>query len=93
VAAVDIKRAHDYSSKHRASIMSSKQCGCFYCLATFDPAHILDWVDDDQTALCPQCGIDAVIGTASGFPVVEEKFLRSMREYWFEEEVHPLPLP
>ena len=42
----------------------------------------LEWVDFDLTALCPYCGIDAVIGESAGYPLTEE-FLEKMRDYWF----------
>jgi hypothetical protein len=41
-----------------------------------------EWVDDETTLLCPFCGIDSVIGTASGYPITRE-FLAQMREHWF----------
>ena len=40
----------------------------------FKPADILEWTDDDQTALCPNCGIDSVIGDKSGYPVTDLDF-------------------
>jgi len=43
---------------------------------------ISEWIDDGQTALCPKCEIDSVIGTASGFPITHE-FLMRMHEHWF----------
>jgi hypothetical protein len=83
----DLKEAHKHSAIHRAEILASELCGCFYCRATFKPAEILDWVDEDKdgigtTALCPRCGIDSVIGSASGVPL-DDAFLRRMRKYWF----------
>ena len=42
----------------------------------------LEWVDFDLTALCPYCGIDAVIGESAGYPLTEE-LLKKMRDYWF----------
>ena len=33
-------------------------------------------------ALCPACGIDSVLGSASGFPVTPE-FLGRMNACWF----------
>jgi acetone carboxylase gamma subunit len=35
-----------------------------------------------QTALCPECGIDSVIGDASGYPITEA-FLGKMKTFWF----------
>jgi hypothetical protein len=78
----DVRDAHVHSSKHRAEISSSIICGCFYCEKTFQAREIVDWTDDGQTALCPKCGIDSVIGSASGFPVTQE-FLHQMCEHWF----------
>jgi hypothetical protein len=83
----DVKAAHTHSSNHRAEITASALCGCFYCCASFAAAEVLDWVDEDQTgvgqtALCPKCGIDSVIGDQSGFPISEE-FLANMKAHWF----------
>ncbi len=77
-----IRDAHQHSSKHRSEILKSDLCGCFYCEKTFEPSEIVDWIDDQQTALCPKCGIDSVIGSASGFPISKD-FLHEMCEYWF----------
>lgn len=78
--------AHKRSIFHRDEIEQSSDCGCFYCLEIFPPTEILDWVDQGdprgQTALCPKCGIDSVIGSASGFPI-EKNFLREMHRHWF----------
>jgi len=53
----------------------------------FPPTEITNWTDersaDQVTANCPYCGIDSVIGSASGFPITEE-FLKKMRTHWFE---------
>ena len=82
----DYFRAHEHSSNHREELSRSALCGCFYCLETFGPGEIAEWTDERDgvgtCALCPRCGIDAVIGSASGFPVNAE-FLRQMHERWF----------
>lgn len=77
-----VKSAHQFSSLHRRQVEASAVCGCFYCLSMFAPSEVTDWVDDDQTALCPRCNIDAVIGSASGVPLSED-FLSSMRVHLF----------
>jgi hypothetical protein len=76
------KIAHKHSSKHRSEIENSSVCGCFYCGKTFEPKEILDWIDDGNTALCPKCGIDSVIGSGSGL-VISKEFLDEMNGYWF----------
>lgn len=90
----DILDAHVKCSFHREEIARSAICGCFYCLRTFTPTEILDWVDDapetvvitrstGQTARCPHCGMDSVLGSESQFPISPE-FLLAMRQYWFQ---------
>lgn len=74
--------AHKHSSNHREELVASEVCGCFYCLGTFSPDRIVDWVDGNTTALCPLCGIDSVLGSASGFAISDE-FLGRMKAYWF----------
>ena len=78
----DVVVAHKHSSGHRQEIESSSTCGCFYCLAMFPPSSISDWCDEETTALCPQCGVDSVIGDASGFPVGDD-LLQRMKRHWF----------
>jgi hypothetical protein len=74
--------AHVHSSAHRAELAASTACGCFFCFRIFPFADIVRWTDTNQTALCPRCGIDAVLGDASGFPI-DDTFLRSMHRHWF----------
>ena len=78
----DLESAHKLSIHNRQQIAQSEICGCFYCLAVFSPSAIEEWVDDEDTPLCPRCGIDSVLGSASGFPINKE-FLRRMKALWF----------
>jgi hypothetical protein len=85
--------AHRHCRAHRAELAASTDCGCFHCGRTFPPGEVVDWIDPapqiaaesgrrGQTALCPHCGIDAVIGDAAGYPLTPE-FLEAMRAQWF----------
>jgi hypothetical protein len=82
----DDERAHRHSSRHRVEVLSSERCGCYYCCAVFLPTEITEWTDEwegvGNTALCPRCGIDSVIGSTSGYPVTPE-FLATMKARWF----------
>jgi hypothetical protein len=53
------------------------------CLETFVPGEIQDWTDEGATAMCPRCGIDSVLGSASGFSLSRDS-LNLMHHYWFE---------
>jgi hypothetical protein len=79
-------RAHRHSIRHRAEVLASEACGCFYCGCIFSPDRIERWIDESegvgQTAMCPDCGIDSVIGSESGYPITAE-FLGAMRSHWF----------
>ena len=94
VVDVDRINAHTHSSNHRADLFQSERCGCFRCLAIFPAEAIEDWTEVEDgvgvTALCPEYGIDSVIGSASGYPV-EDWFLRRMREHWFSVAKVPPP--
>jgi hypothetical protein len=74
--------AHRHSSRHRREIWSSDLCGCFYCEKTFPPAAIVRWINAGDTAKCPECGIDSVLGSASGYPITPD-FLHAMHLRWF----------
>jgi hypothetical protein len=76
------RKAYESASNHRLQVEASKRCGCFNCKTTFPAAEVVAWDDTTQTALCPRCGVDAVIGDASGEPVNDLTFLRKMHTYW-----------
>jgi hypothetical protein len=82
--------AHKHCIRNKEEILSSDLCGCFYCLSLFKPDRIVDWLKEDctdtnsdniYTALCT-CGVDAVIGSASGFPITTQ-FMQAMHAIWF----------
>ena len=86
-----LKAAHKHSIRNKAEILSSTVCGCFYCLEIFPPIHIKEWLKEkdienteNYTALCP-CGIDAVIGSESGYPI-NKIFLTDMHNLYFSIE-------
>lgn len=41
---------------------------------------ITEWIDEEEakiiTALCPYCYVDVVIGSASGYLITEEVFMK-----------------
>jgi hypothetical protein len=82
----DTIAAHEYSIRHETQLRESDLCGCFYCLHIFLPGEIEEWIDEpdttERTALCPDCLIDSVIGSQSGFPITPE-FLEKMQKQWF----------
>jgi len=57
-------------------------CGCYYCCQTLEYSEIQEWIDHKQTALCPYCGIDSVIGAASGIEITLD-FLKEAHFFGF----------
>jgi hypothetical protein len=80
----DLVSSNRHAVRNRVEVFNSDACGCFHCLATFEPSTIRSWIDTGLTALCPRCGMDAVIGSASGIELTDE-FLGSMQGRWFKE--------
>jgi hypothetical protein len=82
-----LREAHKLSIFNKEGITASDVCGCFYCKTTFDSDKVVEWTDighaKGSTALCPNCGIDAVIGSSSNFPISNAIFLEEMHSYWF----------
>lgn len=86
-----LKEAHKFSINNKPELQKDKICGCFHCLAVFDPKEITDWIKDEKgTAKCPFCGIDSVIGEYSGFPITIE-FLAEMKKHWFRVYIKESP--
>ena len=54
-------RTYD-SSMHRKQLLASEVAVCYYCFGEYPPSSIAEWCDQDQTAICPHCGVDAVVG-------------------------------
>jgi hypothetical protein len=81
---IDLFKAHHQSGHNRNVVLASERCGCFACESVFASRFIRDWCDDGHTALCPLCGVDAIIGSASGI-VLTDAFLTAMRVQFFSE--------
>ena len=88
-----LKEAHQWCKNHRVEVLAGRSCGCFYCQAIFLTDEISTWIDDEQTAVCPRCGVDAVL-PASILDEFEDRFigdptaqfLWDMSQYWFSDE-------
>jgi len=76
------KEAHRFTMHNRKALDKDSICGCFYCLKIFSPSEIMEWIDNDDTAICPYCGIDSIIGESSGYPITKP-FLEVMHKMWF----------
>ena len=55
------KKVHKLSSNHRELIKVANKATCFYCFNSIKYEDIADWIDNDNTAVCPCCGVDSVV--------------------------------
>ncbi len=79
----ELLRAHGFCTNNQQDLKRDTLCGCFSCCHIFSPSQITEWIDDTSgTACCPFCGVDAVIGQSSGYPITPE-FLSEMKKIWF----------
>ncbi len=78
-----LEKAGICSGNHKAIIAESEFCACYYCENKFLPQNIESWVDEGNTAICPKCGIDAVIGSKFGLPIDDPAFLKEANVFFF----------
>ena len=72
------------SGDNKPEIEKSKMCGCYYCCRTF-PASLIrhkHYRNFIVAAACPLCGMDSVIGDASGVPI-KKKVLTEINNVMF----------
>jgi Zn finger protein HypA/HybF involved in hydrogenase expression len=94
----DLLAAQRHAAKNRAQIEASSACGCFHCMQIFPPEEIVAWTGFDldrfddpdalqgDTALCPRCGSESVLGDGSGLEI-SPQFLAQMHEAWFQKTI------
>ncbi len=64
-------------NKGQLEVEQSGKCSCYYCLKVSDIQDIEEYAGD-QSALCPHCGIDAVIPG-----VISHEVLVAAMKRWF----------
>ena len=81
----EASRLHRHTRANRMELEESEVCGCIACERIYFPSEIAGWLEDgtgNETGLCPHCGVDAVVGSASGIPIMPG-VLRRAHERWF----------
>jgi hypothetical protein len=100
----ELLAAHGHTSNNRAELENSRLCGCCSCTEIFATDEIVAWTGLDtssfdsaeevnaETAVCPRCGAEALIGERSGFPITTD-FLSRMNLAWFQTTILRKPGP
>lgn len=80
-----LEEIHRHSINNKTEIEKSDTCGCFFCREMFAPSEIKTWKKDkEETAECPYCKVDSVIGNASGYEI-SQSLLVAMAKKWFNK--------
>lgn len=77
-----LENAPAFAMKNRVELGESEIGGCYHCMQVFSVHDIVDWTDNDQTAICPLCEVDAVIPQSVGIDIDEEN-LKAIHDRWF----------
>lgn len=72
---------HRHTHSNLSELEASEVCGCIACQRIYSPTDVTRWANG-VTALCPHCGADAVVGSASGIPVTPSVLARAHAR-WF----------
>ena len=77
---------YTHSIRNEESIRKSNLCGCFHCISISPVADVklsemVVEKDCSRTAICPICGIDAVLGDAS--VEITAEILEVLNEHFF----------
>lgn len=91
---VQIKDAWSHLRTNWGEVRVSERCVCIQCGFRFSSSEIREWLNpktngayaagpeptgDSSEPFCPNCGMDYVLGDASGFPTDDSEFLKAMR--------------
>jgi NAD-dependent SIR2 family protein deacetylase len=79
-----MRRAPLIAFHNKSEIDFCKDCGCYHCLKVFPKEEIKKWTDNSKTALCPHCGVDAVLPNTAY--TLTEEVLKPIQEYWFTQD-------
>jgi heterodisulfide reductase subunit B len=90
--------AQRHTFNNRAELEASETCGCCSCTGIFSTNEIVAWTGFDlsnfnnpeaanaETALCPRCGSEALIGDKAGYSLNPD-FLNRMNQAWFQKTI------
>ena len=78
-----LEEAKRHSFDNETEILRSKEAGCFFCRQIFDARLIQNWIDEKGVtkAICPECGMDAVVGDAE--VPLSHALLKEMNEAFY----------
>ena len=78
------KLYHSHTIRNRREIYQSQYCHCISCIRSYPSPIVMNFIKDGEgeTAFCPYCGIDAVIGDGCGLEI-DQQILTTLNKRWF----------
>ena len=77
-----VEQAITFATSNRRALEHSDQAGCYYCKKIYNAALVTDFLENEETALCPKCGIDSVIPSNSPIELTPQNLV-DLNRYWF----------
>jgi hypothetical protein len=78
-----LEAIHKKCTNNKCIIKNEAVCGCFYCQKIFGGDEITKYIDQDKTALCPHCRVDAVL-VSNDCITVDKALLKAMHAKYFK---------
>ena len=73
-----------FTIENKKQVLASQTCRCANCLATFSGAEVTEFTDKGKTAVCPKCGVEAVVPDC--VEGLDDQLLQEIHDYWFEDD-------
>lgn len=77
-----LKDVHMHTCHNRHELEASQFCYCISCRTFFKPEEIDSYTDEGNTAICPYCGCDAVLGEACGIKLTDDLLEQLHNKYF-----------
>lgn len=72
----------NYNKNHKNEIENSIKVGCYSCITIFDSDKIDEYCENDTTAICPYCYVDAILPDTIPVPLTID-ILTQLNNTWF----------
>lgn len=80
-----LMRLHMGTVGNRSRVLAAQECGCFRCVSRFPASEVRAFTTEEdgrRTALCPRCGVDAVLTDREAIPL-DDSLLAGMNRRFF----------
>lgn len=82
----ELNEFHDNAFRSKEELKESGQLGCFYCAHIYSYHLVEEFIERENIALCPICGIDAVMPIAEIADSEHTKLLEQMYLRYFADD-------